>query len=161
MDESNASELKRVVLSVEDDDSVYFMIRSALDDLGSEFELQRSKNGEDALTFLKQRRSFSNALKPRLILLDMNLPRVSGPELLAEIQSDESIRDIPVVMFSTSRLDSDRARCLVLGARQFITKPDNYHEFVNAVKFACDYAEPELRSEKQQDVKSGSNSAGA
>ena len=120
MSETNVSEVKRIVLSVEDDDSVYFLIRAALDDLASEFELQRSVNGEDALDVLKQSGNFSNALKPSLILLDMNLPRISGPEVLAEIQADRSIRDIPVVMFSASRLDSDRARFLALGARQFI-----------------------------------------
>jgi CheY-like chemotaxis protein len=133
-------EVKRVILSVEDDNTVYVLIRSALDDLASEFQLEHSVDGEDALNFLKQRGNFSNALKPSLILLDINLPRVSGPELLAVIQSDKLLWDIPVVMFSTSRLDSDRARCLALGARQFITKPDDYSAFVNAIKCACDYA---------------------
>ena len=151
--------MKRVVLSVEDDNSVYVLIRSAIADLGSEFALQHFLNGEAALDFLKQSGNFSNALKPVLILLDMNLPRISGAEVLVEIQADESIRDIPVVMLSTSRLDSDRARCLALGARQFITKPDNYPAFVNAIRFACDYASPQIAPE--DGWKHGSNAAGA
>src|SRR6476661_9555680 len=147
--------MTRTILSVEDDDSVYFLIRSALGDLGSEFELRRFVYGEEALDFLRQSGNFSDALRPSLVLLDMNLPRISGPQVLAAIQADESIRDIPVVIFSSSRLEADRARCLALGARQFITKPDNYAAFVNAIRFACDYASPEPSPEER------STSAGA
>ncbi len=131
---------RRVILSVEDDSAAYFLIRSALQDLGLELELQRVENGEDALAFLKRRGDFINAPKPSLILLNMNLPRIGGPEVLAAMRIDESLRDIPVVVFSSSQLDADRAKCLALGAKQFITKPSNYDEFVNAIRCACDYA---------------------
>jgi CheY-like chemotaxis protein len=118
-------------------------IRSALDDLALGFELRRSVNGDEALEFLRQSGNLSDALTPSLILLDMNLPRIGGPQVLAAIQADKSIRDIPVVIFSSSRLEADRAKCLALGARQFSTKPDNYAAFVNAIGFACDYVSPE------------------
>src|SRR3954451_22662993 len=109
MNEPNASEVKRVVLSVEDDTAAYFLILSAFRDLGSGLELQRVENGEEALEFLKRRVKFINALKPRLVWLNMNLPRIGGPEVLAAMREDESLRDIPVVVFSSSPLDADRA----------------------------------------------------
>jgi CheY-like chemotaxis protein len=102
-------DVKRIVLSIEDDNSVYFLIPSALDDLALGFELRRSVNGDEALEFLRQSGNFCDALRPSLILLDMNLPRIGGPQVLAAIQADESIRDIPVVIFSSSRLEADRA----------------------------------------------------
>src|SRR6476646_10266805 len=117
---------KKTVLSVEDDDAAYFIIRTAFRELGSRLELERVENGEDALEFLRQSGTFSNASRPSLILMNINLPGINGPEVLAVIQADESLRDIPVVMCSSSRLDGDRAKCLALGAKQFITKPNSY-----------------------------------
>lgn len=140
MNEPNPEAGKRTVLSVEDDDAAYFLIGKAFREVGARLELERVENGEEALEFLRHSGRFSNARRPSLILLNINLPRISGPEVLAAIHEDESLRDIPVVMFSSSHLDADRAKCLALGARQFITKPNSYREFVNAIRSACDYA---------------------
>jgi CheY-like chemotaxis protein len=136
----DAPEEKYLVLSVEDDDSAYLLIRTAFRHLGIGMELQRVENGEEALNFLKRVGRFSNAPKPRLILLNMNLPRMNGLEVLSAMQADQELRDIPAVVFSSSSLDADKAKCLALGARQFITKPNNYDEFVDAIRCACDFA---------------------
>ena len=79
----------RFVLSVEDDEAVYQLIRSAIQDLDTPLELQLVVNGEDALKFLKRLGRFNNAPRPSLILLNINLPKVNGPEVLAEVQADE------------------------------------------------------------------------
>jgi CheY-like chemotaxis protein len=132
--------VRRLVLSVEDDTAAYALIRHAFRDIGSELELERTLDGKDALDFLNRSGRYKDAPKPSLILLDMNLPRMTGPELLAAMQANESFRDIPVVVFSSSKLDADRAKCLALGASEFIVKPNTYDEFVTAVKSACAFA---------------------
>jgi CheY-like chemotaxis protein len=71
----------------------------------------------------------------------MNLPRMSGLELLVEMQAEELLRDLPVVVFSSSKRDGDRAKCLALGGSEFITKPHTYDEFVNAIRSACGLAQ--------------------
>lgn len=133
-------QVNNTVLSVEDDDASYFLICSSLRELGSRLAVERVENGEDALEFLRHSGAVSDASRPSLILLDLNLPRISGPEVLAAISGDERLRDIPVVIFSSSCADADRVKCLALGARQFITKPNNYREFVNAIRLACGHA---------------------
>jgi len=132
--------VRRLVLSVEDDAAAYVLIRHAFKDIESGLELERVVDGKDALDFLKRSGRYKDAPTPSLILLDMNLPRMSGPELLAAMQENEQLRDIPVVVFSSSKLDADRAKCLALGAREFIVKPNSYDEFVNAIKSACSFA---------------------
>src|SRR3954452_1949738 len=133
------SNLKPVVLSVEDNDDAYFLIRSAFNEIRRDFELQRVEDGDHALAFLQQDGRYRDAPRPVLVLLNMNLPRVSRPEVLARMQSDDSLRSIPVVIFSSSKLDADRAKCLALGAREFITKPMHYAGFVDAVRCVCRY----------------------
>jgi CheY-like chemotaxis protein len=140
MKSQNLGVPRRVVLSVEDDEAAYRLIRHAFQDFGSEMELQHVAKGEDALEFLSRRGQFSNAPRPSLILMNINLPGISGPEVLVQMKANRSLQDIPVVIFSSSNLDADRAKCLALGARQFITKPNSYDEFVSAIKCACAYA---------------------
>jgi CheY-like chemotaxis protein len=66
---------------------------------------------------------------------------MSGLELLAEMRAHSLLQDVPVVVFSSSRLDADRAKCLALGAREFIAKPSDYDEFVQAIRSACSFAQ--------------------
>jgi CheY-like chemotaxis protein len=132
--------VRRLVLSVEDDTAAYALIRHAFRDIGSGLELDRTVDGQEALDFLNRRGRYKDVPKPSLILLDINLPRMSGPELLAAMQTNQSLRDIPVVVFSSSTLEGDRAKCLALGASEFIVKPGSYDEFMNAVRSACRFA---------------------
>ena len=141
MENAGSASVRRVVLSVEDDNAAYFLIRQAFRDMGLELALQRVLDGRDALDFLKQTGRYKDASKPSLILLNMNLPRMSGLELLAEMRAHGLLQDVPVVVFSSSRLDADRAKCLALGAREFIAKPSDYDEFVQAVRSACSFAQ--------------------
>ena len=102
--------------------------------------LYRATDGLEALSFLRRIGPFTNAPRPDLILLNLSLPKMSGVEVLAAIRSDDSLKHIPTVMFSSSALDTDRARCLALGAREFITKPLSFDGLLEAVKAACAHA---------------------
>jgi CheY-like chemotaxis protein len=141
MENPSSGSQKRVVLSVEDDNAAYFLIRQAFTEIGLELKLERVVDGKDALDFLKHTGRFKDAPKPSLLLLNMNLPRMTGPELLAEMRAHELLQGIPVVVFSSSKLDADRAKCLALGAREFIAKPNTYDEFVQAIRSACSFAQ--------------------
>ena len=95
------------------------------------------KDGEEALDFLqrKNRWSGSNAApRPGLILLDINLPKVGGHEVLKRIKADESLRSIPVVMLTTSDRDEEVAASYRAGVNSFVTKPVRFSEFVERIK---------------------------
>jgi CheY-like chemotaxis protein len=141
MHDSALFDVRKLVLSVEDDDAAYFLISSAFQDLGRPFELKRVEDGDAALEFLNRKGRYRDAPRPSLVLLDMNLPKLTGPEVLARMQASDELREIPVVVFSSSKLEAERAKCLALGAKDFITKPGSYDAFKRAIDHAFGYAE--------------------
>jgi CheY-like chemotaxis protein len=128
---------ERVLLYVEDEDAAVFLLETALKEAGIRLRLFRVADGEQALAFLHQSGAYEKVPRPDLVLLDLNLPRKSGLEVLAEIQNSESLRNVPAVVFTSSALASDRRKSLSLGAREYITKPSSFDAFVEAVKSAC------------------------
>lgn len=132
-----------VLLYVEDEDAAAFLFQTALQEAGINVQLYRATDGEQALSFLHMQEPFSKAPVPDLVVLDLNLPRKNGLEVMGEIQSTESLARIPVVVFTSSSLASDRKRSLALGAREYITKPASFDGFVEAVKTACGYIKVE------------------
>jgi len=134
----NGPPQKSTLLYIEDDDTAVFLLQTALRDLADgQIELVRARNGEEALARLQRAAPFADAARPDLILLDLNLPRKGGLELLAELCGDANLASIPVVIFSSSSLQADRARSLELGARDYILKPLTFPGFVDAVRAAC------------------------
>jgi CheY-like chemotaxis protein len=131
--------MSRTVLSIEDDDGVEFLLQMAFREVGGDFRLFRVSNGEEALAFLRKMGSYVEAPRPDLVLMNLNMPRISGTEVLAEMQKDERLRDIPAVVFTSSQMDRDRAGCLALGARDFISKPSTFDGVMEAVRTACSY----------------------
>ncbi len=129
----------RVLLYVEDEDAAVFLLETALKEAGIRVELYRVSDGEQALAFLHTSDSYAKAPRPDVILLDLNLPRKNGLEVLAELQRSESLRRIPVIVFTSSSLPADRSRSLALGAQDYITKPSTFDGFIDAVKTACSY----------------------
>jgi CheY-like chemotaxis protein len=127
----------KVILSVEDDDAAYYLIELGFDDTGGDFRLYRVKDGQQALDFLRHSGLYVNAPKPSLVLLNLNLPRVSGFEVLQAIKDDPAINDIPAVVFSSSKLNRDKAKCLALGARAFVSKPSDLNEYLNVLRNIC------------------------
>jgi len=94
------------------------------------------RDGEDALDYLFQRGRYArgqNAPRPDMILLDLNLPKRSGLELLEQVKQHETLREIPVIVLTTSDRDDDVRRCYRLGANNYLTKPVQFDECVKLV----------------------------
>ena len=91
-------------------------------------------DGVEALEFLRRRGKHSNAVRPDLILLDLNLPRKDGREVLVEIKADPELKNIPVVVLTTSHADQDVLRSYELQANCYITKPVDLEQFLGVVK---------------------------
>jgi CheY-like chemotaxis protein len=122
------------VLLVEDDEGDVLMTREAFEYYKINNRLHVVSDGEQALHFLRKLGPYADAPRPGLILLDVNLPRRSGLEVLAEIKQDPDLLVIPVVMLTTSRAEEDILRSYSLHANAFVTKPVDFEHFIEAVK---------------------------
>lgn len=127
----------RILLYAEDEDAAVFLFEATLQDLGSDIKLCRVADGEQAIAFLRKSGAYLDAPTPDLVILDLNLPKLSGLQVLTAIQGDEALRSIPVVIFTSSSLSADRRRSLALGAKEFIVKPPSLDGFIEIVKNAC------------------------
>jgi CheY-like chemotaxis protein len=133
MPESGSSKVIDVLL-VEDDEGDVLMTREAFEYYKINNRLHVVSDGEQALHFLRKLGPYADAPRPGLILLDVNLPRRSGLEVLAEIKQDPDLLVIPVVMLTTSRAEEDILRSYSLHANAFVTKPVDFEHFIEAVK---------------------------
>jgi two-component system, chemotaxis family, response regulator Rcp1 len=102
-------------------------------------QLHVAQDGEEAIQFLRQLGSFRNAPMPDLILLDWNLPRMNGHEVLAEIKADPVLRRIPVVVLTSSEAEEDMVRAYDNYANCFVTKPLNLDQFIKVVQTIQDF----------------------
>jgi len=125
------------ILHVEDEDGSACLFRAALDEAGIGLSVYRVSDGEQALAFLHQAGIYQSARRPELVVLDLNMPRVDGWTVLRSVKEDEQLRDIPVVVLSTSHLPEDQARALVLGARRYLVKPIGFFDLVRVVESIC------------------------
>ncbi len=128
----------RVLLYVEDEDAAFVLFETAVRTAQIDVQLHRASDGEQALELLR-RAEFNGSIKPDLVVLDLNLPRKNGFEVLTEIKKDDDLRTITVIVFTSSSLSADKRKSLALGAQSFITKPFTFDGFVEAVKTACSY----------------------
>jgi CheY-like chemotaxis protein len=128
---------RHVLLSVEDSDSDYYIIKMGVEESGIPVDLQRVGDGEQALWFLQRSHGFELAPRPDLILLNLNLPRKNGFEVLAEIRGDASLAAIPVVIFTTASLAQERKKALAHGAEDYISKPGTLTGLITAVSSIC------------------------
>jgi CheY-like chemotaxis protein len=122
------------VLMVEDDDGDILMTKEAFEYYKVQNRLHVVTDGEQALQFLRRQGPYADAPRPGLILLDVNLPRVSGLEVLAELKNDPELLVIPVVMLTTSRAEEDIVRSYSLHANAFVTKPVDFEHFMDAIR---------------------------
>lgn len=122
------------VLLVEDDPGDVLMTREAFEDNRIANRLTVVSNGEDALAFLNRQGDFSDAPTPDLILLDLNLPRVDGREVLAVVKEHPTLRRIPVVVLTTSDAEEDVLRSYDLHANAYVKKPVDFERFIEAVR---------------------------
>jgi CheY-like chemotaxis protein len=125
------------ILICDDDEDDRTLTQQALEDAHISNRIRFVENGEELLDYLFQRGAYSGetgkAPRPGLILLDLNMPKLDGREALKAIKEDPTLRDIPVVVLSTSRLDEDVARSYQLGVNSFITKPVTFTGLVEAM----------------------------
>lgn len=117
------------VLLVEDSPTDLLMTREALEHAKVILNLHTVEDGVEALEFLRRSGKYAGVPRPDIILLDLNLPRKDGREVLAEIKSDPSLKSIPVIILTTSKADEDIAKAYGSHANCFITKPVGFANF--------------------------------
>ena len=122
------------VLLVEDDPGDVLMTREAFEHYKLHNVLDVVTDGEQALQFLRQAGPYADAPRPGLILLDVNLPRRSGLEVLAELKQDPDLLVIPVIMLTTSSAEEDIVRSYSLHANAFVSKPVDFEHFIDAIR---------------------------
>jgi CheY-like chemotaxis protein len=127
------------VLLVEDDPGDVLMTREAFADYKIANNLSVVTNGEDAIAYMRKLGRFSGVATPDLVLLDLNLPRRNGREVLLEIKGDPDLRRVPVVILTTSEADEDVAAAYDLHANAYVRKPVDFEQFVTAVRAIDDF----------------------
>ena len=122
------------VLLVEDDPGDVLMTREAFEHHKIRNHLHVVNDGEQALQFLHRTGEYASAPRPGLILLDLNLPRRDGLEVLAELKEDPELRVIPVVILTTSQADEDILRSYALHANAYVSKPVDFERFMDVIR---------------------------
>ena len=122
------------ILAIEDNPTDVMLMREALSSAKLHVDLHVVQDGVMGLEFLHRIGAHAQAPRPDLILLDLNLPRKSGLELLVEIKADESLRAIPVVMLTTSQAEDDLAQAYAAHVNCYIRKPVDFERFAEVVK---------------------------
>src|SRR5665647_1284431 len=133
----NKKEVK--ILLIEDNEGDIVLTIEALKEAKVNNVIQVVRDGEEALQYLRKQERFSNMETPDLILLDINLPRLDGKEVLAEIKKDEDLMIIPVVMLTTSDSEKDILESYQHHANCYITKPVDFQKFMHVVHMIKDF----------------------
>jgi CheY-like chemotaxis protein len=127
------------VLLVEDDPGDVVLIKEAFEFNKVHNALHIVSDGVDALDFLYRRNGHDGAPRPDLVLLDLNLPRKDGREVLAEVKADKDLRTIPIVVLTTSEAEEDILRSYDLHANAYVTKPVDFDRFIEVVRMIDDF----------------------
>jgi len=127
------------VLLVEGDPGDVLLIREAFEYNKVHNTLHVASDGVEALDFLYRRHGHEDAPRPDLVLLDLNLPRKDGREVLEEVKADRDLRTIPIVVLTTSEAEEDILRSYDLHANAYITKPVDFDRFIQVVRLIDDF----------------------
>jgi two-component system, chemotaxis family, response regulator Rcp1 len=127
------------ILLVEDNPGDVRLIREGLRDGKILNELSTVSDGQQAMDLLHQQGSYAHARRPELILLDLNLPRKDGREVLREVKTDPNLRSIPIVIITSSPVEEDILKSYNAHANCYITKPLDLHKFITVVKSIEDF----------------------
>jgi CheY-like chemotaxis protein len=127
---------RMVILLAEDDDGHASLIERNLKRAGIVNDIMHVRDGQEALDYLRGQGTFAGKPRPQalLLLLDINMPRVSGVQVLREIKQDPAIAMLPVIMLTTTDDPREVTRCYELGCSVYMTKPVQYEAFVEAMK---------------------------
>ncbi|HEY9649404.1 MAG TPA: response regulator [Coleofasciculaceae cyanobacterium] len=131
---AEADEKHKIIFLVEDNRADVRLIQEALKNSSVPHQVVTVRNGMDAMAYLRQEGEYADALRPDLILLDLNLPKKDGREVLAEIKADPKLRRIPVVVLTTSKNEEDISQSYNLHVNCYITKSRNLSELFKIVK---------------------------
>ena len=127
------------VLLVEDDEGDVLMTREALAEGKVINRLNVVNDGVEAVEYLRRDGKYAEASRPDLILLDLNLPKKDGRQVLEEVKADDSLRRIPVIVLTTSAADEDVLRSYDLHANAYVTKPVDFDRFVEVIRQIDDF----------------------
>lgn len=127
------------ILLVEDNEGDVGLVEEVFEEARIRNNIHVTEDGEEAMLFLHKEGRFSGVPHPDLILLDLNLPKKDGREVLEEIKADEDLKRIPVVVLTTSKAEEDIFRSYDLHANSYITKPVDFDQFIRVVKSIEDF----------------------
>ena len=127
------------VLLVEDSPGDIRLTREAFRDANAAIHVNVATDGVDAMAFLRQEGDQADAPRPAIILLDLNLPRMDGREVLAQIKADPALKTIPTIILTTSEANADIVRSYELQANSYLTKPVQLEKFESLVKSINDF----------------------
>ena len=138
-------ENRDILLLIEDNPADIDLTRDSFAEANCELSIEVATDGVEAMSYLNREHQFQDAVRPRLILLDLNLPRLDGREVLREVKADKNLRQIPVIVWSSSRAGKDIADCYDLGANCYLVKPLDLHAYQDMIRtverfwleFAC------------------------
>lgn len=122
------------ILMIDDNPADIDLTREVLAQSKGHFHVNALHDGEEAISFLRRKGKYANAPVPDMVVLDLNLPRKNGCEVLSSIKADPALAKIPVVIFTTSQSDSDITRSYKLGANCYIQKPVDFEQFRDTIK---------------------------
>ncbi|GHJ08399.1 two-component system response regulator [Micromonospora humidisoli] len=122
------------ILVVDDDPGDVLMIEEALADSGIAKVIDVVGDGQEAMEFLRQQGRHVDARRPDVILLDLNMPRMDGRQVLGEVKQDDDLRTIPIVVLTTSNADTDIVGSYSLQANAYVTKPIDLDDFNDVVR---------------------------
>jgi two-component system response regulator len=122
-----------LILIAEDDADDRFLLKSAFEENGFKDTLHFVENGVELLDFLNESLAARSVRLPHFIMLDLNMPKKDGREVLKEIKTNPDFRKIPVIIFSTTNSKQEMSRCFELGANSYITKPNSYEQLIHTI----------------------------
>lgn len=124
------------ILIADDDDDDKFLVKSAFDDCASHIPIQFVENGIEVLEYLKNEGQFSDKHeypRPSVLILDLNMPKKDGRETLKEIKANPLLKNIPVIVLTTSKAQEDINLCYSYGANAYIVKPNSFTELTDII----------------------------
>jgi two-component system, chemotaxis family, response regulator Rcp1 len=127
------------VLLVEDNENDVELTRQGFKRTKLLLNLHRVRNGEECMAYLRKQGEYLNAFPPDLILLDLNMPKMNGREVLAQMVADETLASIPVVVLSTSEEGEEIMKLYKMRCSSYIVKPVDFEQFLKVVRSIADY----------------------
>jgi len=135
----NNNDVTAEILLIEDNIEDVLLTKEAFSLTHFKYNLRVAKDGDEALRILNRSGEFNNTPLPDLILLDLNLPKLDGREVLEKIRNHQELKDIPVIILSGSAAETDMTSCYDLHANSYVVKPDSFEDFKEIAESIVNY----------------------